>query len=232
MEPRVDRIRSLRLRAVESRAHRWRWRDRVKGQPFGALFRRSICEDPRWARGHIHWHRWLIQRREVDSLVGAALAAAGSRDRPASRGPVSEEQLGGSQLATRSSPEAQRDDRVAAGQRGERPCVGGGQRAPRPMTAAAIERAKARRHHAVIARAERWRWADRVGDDPWGPEFRRLARQDRRWARKVQHWHRHLIIRREFVDGMVAAAQGEAWQRQQRQRRGLRASAARVISGY
>ena len=80
---------------------------------------------------------------------------------------------------------------------------------------AAIERAKARRWRAVIARFRRWQWADQRLDEPWGRLSMQQASRDRRWAAKVARWHRWAIVRREFVDGWVAAAQGEAWHRQQ-----------------
>jgi hypothetical protein len=98
------------------------------------------------------------------------------------------------------------------------------------MTAAAMARARARRWRAVIARFRRWRWADQQLGEPWGRLAMRQARGDRLWARKVRRWHRHLIVRREFVDGWAAAAMGEAWHRQQqRARKGPRASALRVL---
>jgi hypothetical protein len=74
----MEKVRARRLRAVLARAERWRWRDQVTGLPFGKLFRRSIQEDPGWARLAIHRHRVHIERREVDGIVGAAMGRASS----------------------------------------------------------------------------------------------------------------------------------------------------------
>jgi hypothetical protein len=94
---------------------------------------------------------------------------------------------------------------------------------------AAIERAKARRAAAAVARAWRWRHSDRVLGENWGRQFRAQAR-DPRWARKVRHWNRHLIQQREFVNSWVAEAQATAWHRQQA-RQAPRVTAVRVILG-
>lgn len=87
-----------------------------------------------------------------------------------------------------------------------------------PARRAAVERAKARRWRAVVARFRRWQWADQQLGEAWGRLSMRQANGDRLWAAKVARWHRWAIIRREHVDGMVAAAMGEAWHRQQLRR--------------
>jgi hypothetical protein len=63
-----EQARVRRLRAAMSRAQRWRWRDRCSGEPFGALFRAAIRQDPRWAVANLHMPRWLIERREANAV--------------------------------------------------------------------------------------------------------------------------------------------------------------------
>jgi hypothetical protein len=97
------------------------------------------------------------------------------------------------------------------------------------MTAAAIERARARRTAATVARFQRLRWRSQVAGDGLAVWLLRQAQDSPRWARGVRYRHRWILQRIAF-DAAVGAALAEAWHRQQqRARKAPRASAVRVL---